>query len=415
MSHVRRACVAFAVTALAVACLAVAAQPARALSYPNSEAGAEDRLFPRPDVVARQVRFWERVFYQFPSTTAILHDPDDADRVLDIIDFKMFAARDGERTPNRKDREGVVQRYIERYTQALERFAKSGEEAVKYGAIERRVHRVYRDSPAALKRLLPGNVHLRAQTGLADDFVAAAGIARGLLPYMEAVFRQSGLPVRLTRLAFVESMFNVKAVSKVGAVGIWQFMPDTARSFIHVNTLVDERQSPYKATRAAAQLLAANYDDLKSWPLAVTAYNHGRIGLTRAAKLVGTKDIGTIIERYESASFGFASRNFYAEFLAAARTYDRLLREGRVPEPTLQPETEFVSLPQPTSVAALVRHTPLSADVLQELNPCLRDTTFSRNADRALPQFYQLRVPRSLAGPLKLSLKGLRETRYATR
>jgi membrane-bound lytic murein transglycosylase D len=412
MSLVRRACLALVATA---ASALVAAAPARAVAYARADAGADERLFPRPDVVQRQVRFWERVFYQFPSTTVVLHDPDDADRVLDIIDFKMFAARDNERTPHRRDREAVVQRYVERYAQAIARFAKDGEDAVKYGAIERRVHKVYRDNPTALKRLLTGDVKVRSQTGLADDFVAAAGTARGLFPYMEAVFRQSGLPTRLTRLAFVESMFNLKAVSKVGAVGIWQFMPDTARNFIHVNSLVDERQSPYKATRAAAQLLAANYDDLKSWPLAITAYNHGRIGLNRAAKLVGTKDIGAIIERYESASFGFASRNFYAEFLAAARTYDRLLREGRVPMPMPQPETEFVALPRPTSVATLVRHTPLSAEVLQELNPCLRDTTFSRNADRALPQYYELRVPRALAGPIKLSLKGLTERRYATR
>src|SRR5690606_13981630 len=74
---------------------------------------------------------------------------------------------------------------------------------------------------------------------------------------------------------------------------------------------------PLRATRAAARHLARDYDALGSWPLAITAYNHGRGGLARAAREVGTTDIGEIVFRYRGKAFGFASRNLYAEFLAA--------------------------------------------------------------------------------------------------
>src|SRR4029078_6792191 len=70
-------------------------------------------------------------------------------------------------------------------------------------------------------------------------------------------------------------------------------------------------------TRGAALHLRENYESLGSWPLAITAYNHGRAGVARAVSETGSTDIGTIVKRYRGPLFGFASRNFYAEFVAA--------------------------------------------------------------------------------------------------
>jgi membrane-bound lytic murein transglycosylase D len=86
---------------------------------------------------------------------------------------------------------------------------------------------------------------------------------------------------------------------------------------LRINRRVDERFNVQLATRAAARLLRENYAVLGTWPLAVTAYNHGTSGMQRAVKTVGTKDFGAIVTRYHGPLFGFASRNFYAEFLAA--------------------------------------------------------------------------------------------------
>src|SRR5260370_33573295 len=86
---------------------------------------------------------------------------------------------------------------------------------------------------------------------------------------------------------------------------------------MRVDGLVDERPDPSSATEAAANLMLYNYRLLGTWPLAVTAYNHGPGGLRRAQDELGTSGIAVIVKRYQGKTFGFASRNFYVAFLAA--------------------------------------------------------------------------------------------------
>jgi membrane-bound lytic murein transglycosylase D len=80
---------------------------------------------------------------------------------------------------------------------------------------------------------------------------------------------------------------------------------------------VDERLNVRLSTIAATKLLRENYEALGTWPLAITAYNHGANGMKQAVATVGTTDFGTIVQQYRGPLFGFASKNFYAEFLAA--------------------------------------------------------------------------------------------------
>ncbi len=373
----------------------------------------DDDAFPKPAIARKQVRFWEKVFGKFPSTTVIVHESADTDRIIDIIDYRLFAkSADRAKPVPRKDRDVVTTKYVKRYTKAVERFAAEGESATRHGAIEKRLLAVYRKDPASLKRLLSGELKIRAQTGLSDDFLKAATTAQAYLPAFERTFRQYGVPVKLTRLPFVESMFNLRARSKVGASGIWQFMPDTARNYIYVNGLVDERNAPLKATRAAAQFLLENYRDLKAWPLAITAYNHGKAGMMSAVKKVGTRDIAEIIKRYDSPSYGFASRNFYAEFLAASNVYDRLLVEGKIGTHSL-PDSESILLEHPLTLTEIMKHTQLTKDVISDYNACILESTFDKYADRPLPPYFELRVPRTLAPPVKTALSDLTKKRYA--
>ena len=138
------------------------------------------------------------------------------------------------------------------------------------------------------------------------------------LDEIKQIFREHGLPVDLAYLPHVESSFNPDAYSKFGAAGIWQFTRSTGRRFMKVGYVLDERRDPIRATYAAAQLLKENYAKLGSWPLAITAYNHGLSGVRRAVRETGSDDIGEIVRQYKGSRFGFASRNFYAAFLAAA-------------------------------------------------------------------------------------------------
>src|SRR5262249_5230524 len=107
---------------------------------------------------------------------------------------------------------------------------------------------------------------IRAQIGAKERCAEGVAVARRYLPDLERVSREEGIPRAVTRLPLVESSFNVRAYSKVGASGIWQFMPHTARRFMRIDNAVDERLDPSVATHAAARFLRENYELLGTWP-----------------------------------------------------------------------------------------------------------------------------------------------------
>jgi len=227
---------------------------------------------------------------------------------------------------------------------------------------------------------------IKVQRGVSDQFAAGVRRSGRYLPYMRAIFAERGLPHELTYLPLVESSFRTDARSFVGAVGIWQFMPGTGRRFMRVTRDLDERKDPLEATRAAAALLDANYGALGSWPLAVTAYNHGQGGMTRAVRQVGTTDIVLIIRHYRGRTFKFASKNFYAEFLAAVH----VMRNVEHHFPGIEYDTplrrEEITLHKYVPVQALVRQSGLSRAELLAWNLAL-----SQRA-RWLPKGYRLKV-----------------------
>ena len=111
-------------------------------------------------------------------------------------------------------------------------------------------------------------------------------------PYVDKIkeiFRSNGMPEDLAYLPHVESSFNPKAYSKAGAAGIWQFTRSTGKKFMKVGRGIDERRDPIRSSKAAAQLLEQNYKILRSWPLAITAYNHGIAGLSKRKKNEGKR------------------------------------------------------------------------------------------------------------------------------
>lgn len=354
-----------------------------------------EQEMPTDPVIRRQVRFWEAIFQKYKSSSVVIHDVDDPIAMIDVIDFDRYVTNSGNITSVAdSDQTPLVKKYIDRYNVAVERFVKFKEEALKFGPIEQRLFEVYNREPDTLTRLYSGNVRFRGQGGLADTFIAAANRAQEYMPYMEKTFRKNGLPIALTRLPFVESMFNLNARSKVGASGIWQFMPETGKEYMHVGSLVDERNNPYKATRAAAQLFADNYKELGNWPLAVTAYNHGRGGMARAARQLGTSQLGSIITNYKSPSFGFASKNFYAELLAANRTYELITRTGIVKAKPQNNSIETINLHRPMSIVEISRLTKLPEEHIARLNPCIRQVAIKGKASQQLPRNYELRLPK---------------------
>src|SRR5258708_1483694 len=168
-------------------------------------------------------------------------------------------------------------------------------------------------------------------------------------------------------------------------------MPSTAKRFMRVDGVVDQRLDPYSATEAAANLMLCNYRLLGSWPLAVTAYNHGPGGLRRAQDELGTTNIAVIVKRYQGATFGFASRNFYVAFLAALEV-DRNAEKYFGPL-THPPDTQstVVTMPDYVPVDALARAFKADLGALRVLNPALRPPVW--NNTRFVPRGYALRIP----------------------
>lgn len=233
--------------------------------------------------------------------------------------------------------------------------------------------------------------YLRAQNGLRDALEDSLFVSGKYLPRMQALFARFHLPEEIAYLPFVESGFNKHAVSKVGASGIWQFMPYTGKLYLRVDDVVDERNDPMRAAEAAARLMKQNYELLGEWPLAITAYNHGTTGVAKAARDVGSREISDIIEKFENKNFGFASQNFYACFLAAlhvAKNSETYL--GVVPRARKLEFDEFV-MPDFMALKDFLAHLEIDETVFRELNPALTEEVY--RGDKLIPVGYTVRVP----------------------
>lgn len=204
----------------------------------------------------------------------------------------------------------------EHYKSVLTTLAGKLDSPKTWNPTERTVAKLFRPSELTRARLLQAAENVRIQQGLKSRF--DAGVQRSLqyLPVIKPIIRQQNLPLDVAYLPHVESSFVNYAKSKVGAVGLWQLMPTTMRLLMGKNA-VAKRTDPHTATFAATKLLKQNFQATGSWPLALTAYNHGLAGVMRAVRKTGSTDLCQIIDRYNSPSFRFASSNFYAQFLAA--------------------------------------------------------------------------------------------------
>jgi membrane-bound lytic murein transglycosylase D len=241
------------------------------------------------------------------------------------------------------------------------------------------------------KKIILGAVqNLRTQVGQKDFIEKGIEASSLYLPQLEKVFAEKGLPTELTRLPFVESSFNVDAVSKVGASGIWQVMPYIGKKFLVMNDAVDERNSPVKAAESAAFILKQNKQILKTWPLALTAYNHGAGSLTKAVKKAKTRDLEYLINH----SLGFASENFYASFLAIlhAEKYRDQVYDTLTPQSPLQ--FRELKLTQSVRLRKLLQTAGITNEEFQKYNLDVKRDAYRKNM--LLPKGYIIHIPSTI-------------------
>ena len=339
--------------------------------------------FAHPAALERDIRFWIRVYTEVTTEQGMLHDDWDLGLVYEVLRFDP--------TDSPSQREHRVSQAKARYAELLKRFA-AGDTA-DLTSHERRILHAFGDkaTPAEYRDAIG---RIRFQLGQADRFHEGLLRSQAFGRNIAKVLAQRGVPPEIGALPHVESSFNPAAYSRVGAAGLWQFMPSTARRYMRVDNLVDERLDPYTATEAAANLMLYNYRLVGTWPLAVTAYNHGPGGLRHAQDELGTSDIAVIVKRYQGATFGFASRNFYVSFLAALEV-DRNADKFFGPQTHL-PDTDniTVELPDYIGIDALAKAFKVDLGALRVLNPALRPPIWS--GAKLVPRGYALRLPGTL-------------------
>jgi peptidoglycan lytic transglycosylase D len=305
---------------------------------------AQESPFPVLPGLESSVDFWKQIFTRYGFADVVLFDPIDPSMVYRVL-----------RVP--ENEQGRA-------------------------AVDRERTRVVADYD-----LIDDETRIRSQRGAKEHFAEGLRISGRYMAQMQKIFRDEGLPVELAYLPLVESSFNIRARSGVGAVGMWQFMAETGKKFMRVDAAVDERRDPMASTRAAARLLKENYRILGNWPLAITAYNHGTDGIFRGIKAVESDNLVDLIQRYQSPTFGFASKNFYAEFLAVvdiATNSDRYFPFLRTHRPVALRELEITKR---APLFAVLKPAAISQNDFFEWNPALDPTA------KFIPLGYRVKLP----------------------
>ena len=334
----------------------------------NAQSGAN---FPRPPELEPAINFWVKVYTEVDTQSGYLHDS----QHLNVI---------YERLP--LDRKQIE----ENRTRIQEDLRALG--SGKRSNLSRLQQQILDLWPADVSNatLSAAASNVRWQLGQSDRFLSGLQRSGAYRQHINDVIRQKELPIELGVLPHVESSFNPGAYSSAAAAGMWQFTRATGQRFMRIDHIVDERMDPYMAATAAMSLLEYNYRVLGSWPLALTAYNHGAGGIARAVRETGTTNIETIIANYKGRAFGFASRNFYAQFLAVLQVENDARRYfGDI---RLHPAPNFIEIQTDAYIDAEVfaRSAGISLEQLRADNPALRPAVWEGN--KRIPQGFPVKV-----------------------
>jgi membrane-bound lytic murein transglycosylase D len=324
---------------------------------------ADEAVFPCSPSMREGVDFWKNVWTRWSLSQVVLHDTEHPSIVYEVFELPPPI--------------GDV------YTDAQREFVKSRREALqtRLAVIELKVAASEplddEEKAVALKvteaaggdGLSGASQRVRSQRGLRERFRRGLEISARYHEVFRSIFREAGLPEGLADLPHVESSFQAAARSSAGAVGIWQFTRGAARKFMLMTPGLDERLDPVASARGAARYLKSAYEELGSWPLAITSYNHGVEGMRAARDRFGI-DFEKILDAYDGRTFGFASKNFYKEFLAArevAMEHEKYFPEGITPEAPL--DHDSVTIKQPTAAHGVASRYGMSVRGLAAINP----------------------------------------------
>ena len=373
----------FAVLLLWALCFSGAA-PSPVFAAFNESAHSSDAEFPLYPAIKPNVDFWVNIFTKYSKAHGVIHDINNLSIVYEVVPLDPSETVCAANT-NKRIKTATIRKYREILLKLSKGIVPLSDEETRVSALFGKTAR-------------PGDFELaasniRCQTGLSKEFKEGLMRAGAVLDEFKRIFKSHGLPEDLVYLPCVESSYNFKAYSKLGAAGIWQFTHDTGKIYMNIDYVVDERRDPYISTDAAARLLKKNYAVLGEWPLAITAYNHGLTGMLRAKNTAGNYE--NIFNTYQGSSFKFASRNFYSEFLAArivAKNHEKHF--GTL---SFQNPSAFQTVKTKGFLMAkdLMDKFNLSMEDIQTLNPSLRPPVFTEQ--KYIPKGFHLKLPKTFS------------------
>ncbi|MEK7846049.1 MAG: transglycosylase SLT domain-containing protein [Nitrospinota bacterium] len=341
-------------------------------------------LFHVPPNLRANVDFWKKIYTEYTTNQMVIHDSNNLNVIYAVVDLS-----NGLRIGN-KIKKWKISEVRKKYRNILISIHYKIKKGRMLNDEEIEVYKKF-DNIDKPNKFLAAAENIRGQLGQRDRFIEGLKRSGRYMDRIKEVFKDYGLPEELTVLPHVESSFNYRAYSSAGASGIWQFTRSTGRLFMQIDYAVDERNDPIISTDAAARLLKRNYEELGSWPLAITAYNHGLAGMKRAKERIGD-DVTDVINGYRSRIFGFASKNFFCEFLAALEIvsdYRKYFGEVEFEKPV---EYDVFEVESYLDVGTLSKHMGLARDEIKELNPALRLPIFTSR--RYIPKGFELKIPK---------------------
>jgi membrane-bound lytic murein transglycosylase D len=346
-------------------------------------------IFPLHEDMVYAYQFWIKIYSKYNTNEYVIHDSKKMNVIYEVVKLGEFDENKMDE-PQTNEQKQFLKEKLKYYKKILEELATLYPDTNKMNPEQNSVYKLFtgmkykNDFYNAMDRL-------RIQKGQRNRFRRGIEVSGRYMPFLKKIFKEYNLPEELTLLPHVESSFNYKAYSKAGAAGIWQFTRGTGKQYLKITYEIDERLDPILGTEAAAKLLKHNYKELGSWPLAITAYNHGSSGMKRAVKKIKSKELNDIINRYKSRYFKFASRNFYCEFVAAVHVVQNYQDYFQSIE--FEPPIQYNEFPiqQYIKYSTLSNHLNFDDGTFKKYNPALRPSIY--NNSKYIPRGYKLRVP----------------------
>lgn len=215
--------------------------------------------------------------------------------------------------------------------------------------------------------------------------------------------RKQGMPTEIQYLSIIESGLDPKIKSRVGAMGLWQFMPATGRMYgMQISAAVDDRMDPEKSTEAAAKYLKALYKMFGNWEVALAAYNCGPGNVRKAIRRSGGKKTFWGIYNYLPKE----TRGYVPQFQAMLYVLNHLEEHNlHLEEPSYPLEYESINFDRALSFDKLEQFTGICADDLEKLNPSIKRGLVPE-ANRSIA----IRIPKTKACFVKENLAWLSDS-----